>query len=61
MIPPPPRRRGWASTFVFIDLYRHARFTRSWVPLLIVVVTVVALLAGLASQAALPYAIYPAL
>lgn len=57
----PARRRGGPYLTVIDDLLRHAIRTRSWLPFLVVLVAALAAALAVLGQAALPYAIYPAL
>lgn len=55
---PIERRRFGPVAGVVVDVARHARHTRSWALLLVIVLTAVALAVGSASQAAVPFLVY---
>ena len=62
MSPPvPARRRGGPTVQVAVDLLRHATATRSWLPLVVLLVAAIAALVVYLGQTVLPWAIYPAL
>jgi hypothetical protein len=46
---------------VLADLLGHARAQRSWLPLVLVLIAVLAAAVAVVGQAAAPWAIYPAL
>lgn len=56
-----PRRRGGPTLTVIVDLFRDAAWTRNWLILVAVIISVLAALAALVGQTVLPWTIYPAL
>ena len=61
MTVPPRTRRVGPTLVVALDLVRHARATRTWLPLLLVVLAVVAAVVVFLGHTVVPWAIYPAL
>lgn len=55
------RRRTGPTPMVLADLLRHARLSRSWLPLVLIALIVAAAFVIFLGQTVVPWAIYPAL
>ena len=55
------RRRGGPTLNIVTDIIGNAWWTRSWIVLIMIVITIVAVSAAFVGQTVLPWAIYPAL
>lgn len=55
------RRRGGPTWQMLIDVLADAWWTRSWLVLVVLILTVVAAMVAVAGQTVVPWAIYPAL
>ena len=54
------RRRGGPTLNMIVDIFQNARWTKTWIILLILVITISAAVAAFVGQTVLPWAIYPA-
>ena len=55
------RRVGGPTLAMAIDVLSHARASRNWLVLLLLVITVLAVATAFVGQTVVPWAIYPAL